>query len=242
MINLLADLQRARAVSYLFIAHDLAVVRHLAHDVAVMHLGRVVESGPAADVYERARHPYTIALLSAVLTTGPEAGRPERIVLRGEMPSPATPPPGCTFHTRCFRYVELGEPALCRSDAPPLAGAPGDAHHAACHFPIVSPVLLGATPTAAVSATGTRRPRPPPPTTRGRSDESELEPRIEVIDSHTEGNLTPRVVGGVPTPPGDTVQARQSWLAAHDDACGRRSTRTAGQPDDVLGAADAPDR
>lgn len=136
VVNLLADLQEQSGVSYLFIAHDLAVVRHIAHDVAVMHLGRVVESGPVDRVYSAPHHPYTIALLSAVLTTEADGHGARRIVLDGEMPSPSSPPPGCTFHTRCFRYQALGKPARCREEVPEasgLADAPNQV--VACHFP-----------------------------------------------------------------------------------------------------------
>ena len=100
ILNLLADLQKERNIAYLFIAHNLAVVEHFSHDVAVMYLGRIVEKGPASKVYSNPRHPYTTALLSAAPNPDPRPKR-HRIVLAGEVPSPANPPMGCPFHPRC---------------------------------------------------------------------------------------------------------------------------------------------
>src|SRR5204862_300531 len=100
VLNLLADLQQRRRLTYLFIAHDLAVVKHVADHVAVMYLGKIVERAPAAALYAAPRHPYTASLLSAVPVPDPKAQRP-RIVLTGEVPSPAHPPAGCPFHPRC---------------------------------------------------------------------------------------------------------------------------------------------
>jgi oligopeptide/dipeptide ABC transporter ATP-binding protein len=116
VLNLLGDLQRARGLGYLFIAHDLAVVRQLAHRVAVMYLGRIVEIGPTAEVLGRPRHPYTRALLSAVPEPDPAGGR-TRLVLAGEPPSPSAPPPGCAFHPRCF-HDRLDQ--RCRTERPEL--------------------------------------------------------------------------------------------------------------------------
>jgi oligopeptide/dipeptide ABC transporter ATP-binding protein len=99
VINLLGDLREKHGLSYLFISHDLSVVRHISHRVAVMYLGRIVEQGRAEDVFESPRHPYTRALVSAVPRVGSERGG--RIVLEGDVPSPSAPPPGCRFHTRC---------------------------------------------------------------------------------------------------------------------------------------------
>jgi oligopeptide/dipeptide ABC transporter ATP-binding protein len=133
VVNLLKRLQQELGLAYVFIAHDLAVVRHIAHEVAVMYLGRIVEHGQAEDVYERPRHPYTRALLSAVPVPDAELEqRRRRIVLPGDAPSPADPPSGCPFHTRCWLRHKLGDPAACTTEAPPLAPAGG--HAAACHF------------------------------------------------------------------------------------------------------------
>jgi peptide/nickel transport system ATP-binding protein/oligopeptide transport system ATP-binding protein len=131
VLNLLADLQQKRRLTYLFIAHDLAVVRHIADEVAVMYLGRIVERAPAAAIYSAPRHPYTRALLSAVPEPNPRAAR-DRIVLSGDIPSPAHPPSGCPFHPRCPHPRKNDR---CRTEVPALravSGSPG--HFAACHF------------------------------------------------------------------------------------------------------------
>ena len=129
VLNLLADLQAKRRLTYLFIAHDLAVVRHIADDVAVMYLGKIVERAPAAGIYAQPRHPYSRALLSAVPEPNPRATK-RRIVLSGDIPSPAHPPSGCPFHPRC-PHPKKSE--RCRTEAPALRPiAPG--HLAACHY------------------------------------------------------------------------------------------------------------
>jgi peptide/nickel transport system ATP-binding protein len=129
VLNLLADLQQKRRLTYLFIAHDLAVVKHIADQVAVMYLGRIVERAPAARVYEQPRHPYTRSLLSAVPVPDP-ASTAQRIVLPGDVPSPAHPPSGCAFHPRCPHPMKNER---CRTESPALREiAPG--HVAACHF------------------------------------------------------------------------------------------------------------
>ncbi len=116
ILNLFADLQARRGLSYLFISHDLAVVRHLAPRVAVMYLGKIVELGPVERILGTPRHPYTQALLSAVPVPDPESKRP-RIVLAGDPPSPANPPPGCPFHPRC---PHPGVDVRCRTEPPAL--------------------------------------------------------------------------------------------------------------------------
>jgi peptide/nickel transport system ATP-binding protein len=129
ILNLLADLQREEGVTYLFISHDLGVVRYLSDRIAVLYLGRLMEVGDAATVFDPPHHPYTEALLSAVPTIEGEE-RP-RIRLEGEIPSASDPPSGCVFHTRCPRY--LG--AICEEQEPPLAEVePG--HFMRCHIPI----------------------------------------------------------------------------------------------------------
>jgi peptide/nickel transport system ATP-binding protein len=129
IVNLFQDLQAAFGIAYLFIAHDLRVVEHVAGRVAIMYLGRIVELADTATLYAAPRHPYTRALLSAVPTTD-VAQRRERIVLSGEPPSPLTPPEGCPFHPRCA-HAE----ARCRVDRPGLLGTA--THQVACHvFPV----------------------------------------------------------------------------------------------------------
>jgi peptide/nickel transport system ATP-binding protein len=130
IINLLEELQAEFELTYLFIAHDLAVVRHISDRIAVMYLGSIVEISPADDLYANPLHPYTISLLSAVPIPDPEVERKrETILLAGDLPSPANPPKACRFHTRC-PYVQ---PTLCRDEAPPLRTLAAG-HLVACHW------------------------------------------------------------------------------------------------------------
>jgi oligopeptide transport system ATP-binding protein len=134
VLNLLDELQRKLGVSYIFISHDLSVVKHVADRVAVMYLGRIVESGTTAEVFENPRHPYTKALMSAAPSLRKEDRTRERILLQGELPSPLNPPSGCRFRTRCWKATDL-----CAEQAPPLSIDPHHPGHAAeCHYPLES--------------------------------------------------------------------------------------------------------
>jgi oligopeptide/dipeptide ABC transporter ATP-binding protein len=161
IINLLEDLQDDFNLTYVFIAHDLSVVRHVSDRIAVMYLGKIAEIGPVEDIYTRARHPYTASLLSAVplpqsaLRTQPK----ERIILTGDVPTPIRPPSGCRFHPRCPKAQER-----CSIEEPVLEHKPGDppGHLTACHFPVEAGELLAraswqaspgqATPTAGIGS------------------------------------------------------------------------------------------
>jgi oligopeptide/dipeptide ABC transporter ATP-binding protein len=132
VINLLDDLQDELSLTYVFIAHDLGVVRHISDRIAVMYLGKIVEISPSEELYQRPIHPYTEALLSAVPVPDPDlSARRKQIVLEGDVPSPVAPPPGCRFHPRC-RYAT----DICRQEEPPLASYGADGHMAACHHPL----------------------------------------------------------------------------------------------------------
>ncbi|MCC8452230.1 ABC transporter ATP-binding protein [Streptomyces rochei] len=135
VVNLLQKVQKELGIAFLFIAHDLAVVRHFSQRVAVMYLGKVIEVGDRDSIYTRPRHPYTHALLSAVpevTLTDEEGGTRERIRLAGDVPSPINPPSGCRFRTRCWKAQDK-----CASEVPPLVRIDGnrDGHLTACHFP-----------------------------------------------------------------------------------------------------------
>ena len=134
VLNLLTDLRKRLGLTYLFVAHDLSVVKHISDRVAVMYLGKVVEIGPPDQLYASPGHPYTRALLSAVPVPDPTAERKrKRVILKGDVPSPVNPPPGCRFHTRCWLYERLGKPENCKTIDPPLAELEGE-HRAACHY------------------------------------------------------------------------------------------------------------
>lgn len=139
VVNLLVDLQDRLGLTYLFIAHDLAVVEHVSDRVAVMYLGRIVEDAAADTLYRSARHPYTRALLSAVPRPDPRANRNARIVLAGDVPSPVNPPGGCPFHPRCPSRLK---DAACTDVRPSREGV-GQGHVVACHHPESGPVSGG---------------------------------------------------------------------------------------------------
>ncbi|MDY7083815.1 MAG: dipeptide ABC transporter ATP-binding protein [Actinomycetota bacterium] len=140
VVNLLEDLQREFGMAYVFIAHDLSVVRHICDRVAVMYLGRIVETGSEHEVYEHAAHPYTQALLSAAPDPEPSRHRPARIVLSGDVPSPADPPSGCRFRTRCWKAADV-----CAAEDPQLRPR-SQQHPDACHFSSVREIAGGARP------------------------------------------------------------------------------------------------
>ncbi len=127
VLNLLEDLQEEFGTTYLFIAHNLGVIRHISSRIAVMYLGKIVELGQSERLFSRPEHPYTEALLSSILHPDPEENS-EKIILAGDIPSPMNPPPGCRFHTRC-KYAKK----VCSSDEPPLSDV-GDGHSVACHY------------------------------------------------------------------------------------------------------------
>jgi oligopeptide transport system ATP-binding protein len=140
VVNLLDDLQDEFGLTYVFIAHDLSVVRHVSDRIAVMYLGKIVEVSPAQELYANPVHPYTEALLSAVPIPDPELlGSRERIVLEGDVPSPIDPPTGCRFHPRCRYATEI-----CTREEPPLLPHGGAGHIAACHHPLRTEAAVAA--------------------------------------------------------------------------------------------------
>jgi peptide/nickel transport system ATP-binding protein/oligopeptide transport system ATP-binding protein len=132
VLNLLDDLQNEFGLTYLFIAHNLAVVEHISDRVGVMYLGKLVELADVDELYRNPRHPYTVALLSAIPNPNPRI-RKKRLVLKGDIPSPAAPPSGCRFHTRCWLRERLGNPERCVTEEPVFRTV-APSHQAACHF------------------------------------------------------------------------------------------------------------
>ncbi|HEU4571759.1 MAG TPA: ABC transporter ATP-binding protein, partial [Candidatus Limnocylindrales bacterium] len=132
ILNLLLDLRREFNLTYLFIAHNLSVVQYISDRVGVMYLGKMVETAAVDELYQNPRHPYTVALLSAVPDPDPRI-RKKRLVLKGDVPSPAAPPSGCRFHTRCWLRERLGNPENCVTEDPPFRDI-GAGHRVACHW------------------------------------------------------------------------------------------------------------
>jgi oligopeptide/dipeptide ABC transporter ATP-binding protein len=131
VVNQMRRLQRTLGLAYLFISHDLSIVRHISHRIAVMYLGTIVEIGTRDQIFTAPRHPYTRALLSAVPVPDPALrGERERITLTGDVPDPSDPPSGCRFRTRCWKARDI-----CATEAPALVDRAGDGHAGACHFP-----------------------------------------------------------------------------------------------------------
>ena len=128
VLNLLMDLQKEMGMAYIFISHDLSVIKHISDRIMVMYLGHVVELANKEDLYKRTMHPYTTALLSAIPVPD-RKHKKEKIVLEGDLPSPANPPAGCVFHTRCYKAQEI-----CKTQVPELRDC-GNGHCCACHFP-----------------------------------------------------------------------------------------------------------
>lgn len=128
VINLLMDLQKEMGMAYIFISHDLSVIKHISDRVAVMYLGHLVEIADKKDIYAHPMHPYTVALLSAI-PVADRKHKKEKIVLEGDLPSPANPPSGCVFHTRCYKAQDI-----CKTEVPELKDC-GNGHCCACHFP-----------------------------------------------------------------------------------------------------------
>ena len=134
VLNLLLDLKRDLNLTYLFISHNLSVVQYFSDRVGVMYLGKIVEVGTVEQLYQDPRHPYTVALLSAIPDADPRR-RKKRLVLKGDVPSPAAPPSGCRFHTRCWLRERLGNPENCVTVEPPLVQFGEQAgHKVACHW------------------------------------------------------------------------------------------------------------
>jgi oligopeptide transport system ATP-binding protein len=132
VLNLLKSLQRELGLTFVFVAHNMGVVEHISDRVAVMYLGRIAEVAGRTELFRQQEHPYTVALMSAIPVPDPEIRR-QRVILKGDVPSPVNPPSGCRFHPRCPLRASLGDPTICVTDEPPLEDV-GGGHLAACHF------------------------------------------------------------------------------------------------------------
>jgi oligopeptide/dipeptide ABC transporter ATP-binding protein len=160
VLNLLAELREQFNLTYLFVAHNLSVIRYLSDRVGVMYLGKLVEEGDVDDLYRRPRHPYTVALLSAVPEPDPRIKK-KRIILKGDVPSPAAPPSGCRFHTRCWLREQLDDPENCETVVPELRTI-GAGHRVACHWAekIEDSVVASALPSVPETPIAGSRPAP----------------------------------------------------------------------------------
>lgn len=175
VINLMEDLRDQLGLSYLFIAHDLAVVRHISHRVAVMYLGRIVEQGPSERVYTAPAHPYTRALLAAIPVPVPHHQRDRRLLLRGDLPDPAAPPTGCPFNTRCPHVM-----GVCREVMPSMTPVLGGGE-VACHLQTSGPLLAG----RPVTDLGVPEPAGPAASATGLLDRRSSFPADPAIPSQT---------------------------------------------------------
>jgi oligopeptide/dipeptide ABC transporter ATP-binding protein len=172
VLNLLADLRERFNLTFLFVAHNLSVVQYISDRVGVMYLGKMMELADVAELYAHPRHPYTVALLSAIPNPDPRV-RKKHLVLKGDVPSPAAPPSGCRFHTRCWLYEQLGNPENCVKEEPPLRDI-GEGHRVACHWAervsdnVASETVVGSIDTSKIdvaspATTAPAAPAPPPP-------------------------------------------------------------------------------
>jgi oligopeptide/dipeptide ABC transporter ATP-binding protein len=206
ILNLLLDLRREFNLTYLFIAHNLSVVQYISDRVGVMYLGKLVEAADVQSLYTRPRHPYSVALLSAVPDPDPRVQK-KRIVLTGDVPSPAAPPSGCRFHTRCWLRERLGNPENCETEIPVWRDM-GGGHMAACHWSEELP--------DDVVGQAVAREAPPAPVLRPRSDEPAAVPPT----SPQPGDMPPSglgPVGGEPVigaPAGDVEHAQTPGVTA----------------------------
>jgi oligopeptide/dipeptide ABC transporter ATP-binding protein len=167
VLNLLRGLQREMGLTLVFIAHDLSVVRHMCDRVAVMYLGKIVEVGAGSDLYGFPRHPYTGALMSAVPVPDPVAGRRERQLLSGDVPSPANPPTACRFHTRCPKAQEI-----CSTEEPLLERKAEKGTEVACHFPLTEEEVRLRLPAALAAQSSPSAPSPSAPSPSSPSSSS----------------------------------------------------------------------
>ncbi len=221
VLNLLTDLRAQLGLTYLFIAHDLSVVKHISDRVAVMYLGKIVEIGPPDVMYAAPGHPYTRALLSAVPVPDPALERKRRrVILTGDVPSPVNPPEGCRFHTRCWLYERLGQPEQCRTIDPPVRLLQGD-HGAACHF--AEEALVSDVGVSHIEISAVRRGTPDAALASIRPQDGGAQAQAQTVD------VSETVIGTLPE--GGTVE-----VDGTDGADGAGGT---GETAPIAGSADA---